>query len=76
MAKTECTRSPQQHDASSDGRLRGMLYDLSRTQEACQLLIDLSSFVDPNDQEAYFTMLNLVSKSLKDSIETCLTSLR
>lgn len=75
MARTECTCSSQQHDAAKVGRLRGSLYSLSRTQEAYQLLIYLSSFVNPDDQEAYFTMLNLLSDSLKNGIKTCIMNL-
>ncbi|KGS84680.1 hypothetical protein X963_5662 [Burkholderia pseudomallei MSHR7498] len=74
MAKNECTCSAQD-DAANAERLRSLLHDLSRTQEACQLLINLSSFVDPGDQEAYFTMLDLLSNSLKDGIKSCLVNL-
>jgi hypothetical protein len=75
MARTECTCSSQQRDAADVDRLRGALYSLSRKQEAYQLLIYLSSFVNPADQEAYFTMLNLLSDSLKDGINSCMRSL-
>jgi len=53
-----------------------LLHNISRTQEAFQLLINLSSFVDPSDQEAYFTMLDLLSHSLKDGVKTCMVNLR
>ncbi len=76
MARTECTCSSQQHEAANVARLRGLLHDISRTQEAFQLLINLSSFVDPSDQEAYFTMLDLLSHSLKDGVKTCMVNLR
>lgn len=75
MAKTECTCSPQQCEAANVARLRDLLHNISRTQEAFQLLINLSSFVDPVDQEAYFTMLDLVSHSLKDDVKVCMNKL-
>lgn len=75
MARTECTCSSRQRDVADVDRLRSALYSLSRKQEAYQLLIYLSSFVNPDDQEAYFTMLNVLSDSLKDGINKCVLTL-
>lgn len=71
MAGKQCTGNLRFPVVGEAPLLKSALDSLVSTHAALDLALCLGPFVTPGEKETYFTMLHLLSASLKSDIDTC-----